>query len=111
MDLEGLFPFWPLQTALFVCSEEMFVLFETPAGFGLFKVLNEGKLKNPENLWKEFEDLDNAKKIVSLVEFQKFDSTGTSFSFTPSFPLNNPFLQSKLWKLPQHPWKVKLEVG
>lgn len=35
----------------------MLVLFETPAGFALFKVLVEGKLSKVEDLWKEFSQI------------------------------------------------------
>ncbi|CAG8809971.1 6082_t:CDS:2, partial [Gigaspora margarita] len=40
----------------------MLVLFETAAGYALFEVLNEGKLENPEELWKEFDTPQNANK-------------------------------------------------
>ncbi|CAN8269669.1 unnamed protein product [Cochlearia groenlandica] len=53
----------------------MIVLFETPAGFALFKVLDEGKLSNIEDLGKEFSSPDKAKKIVQLKAFDKFDNT------------------------------------
>jgi nucleolar protein 58 len=38
----------------------MYVLFETPVGFALFKVLKDGKLKDVENLYKDFEDAKKA---------------------------------------------------
>jgi hypothetical protein len=41
----------------------MLVLFETAAGFALFKVLDEGKLKQPDDLWREFETPNQAKKM------------------------------------------------
>jgi len=53
----------------------MLALFETPAGFALFKVLNEGKLDNAEELWKEFETPEVARKMVKLKAFDKFEST------------------------------------
>lgn len=53
----------------------MLVLFETPAGFGLFKVLNEGKLSKVEDLWKEFSTSDSARQIVKLKAFSKFLDT------------------------------------
>lgn len=40
----------------------MLVLFETAAGYALFEVLKEGKLKEPDELWKEFETPEAAKK-------------------------------------------------
>lgn len=53
----------------------MYVLFETPAGFALFKVLKEDKLKKTDNLYKEFENIDKAEKIVKLKAFKKFNNT------------------------------------
>eukprot|EP01096_Ripella_sp_DP13-Kostka_P000933 TRINITY_DN110_c1_g2_i1.p1 TRINITY_DN110_c1_g2~~TRINITY_DN110_c1_g2_i1.p1 ORF type:complete len:526 (+),score=357.40 TRINITY_DN110_c1_g2_i1:78-1655(+) len=53
----------------------MLVLLETPAGFALFKVLNDDKLKKPDNLYKEFESVDSAQKIVKLEKFHKFEGT------------------------------------
>ncbi len=40
----------------------MLVLFETPAGYALFKVLNEGKLQEA-NVYKEFSSPENAQKL------------------------------------------------
>lgn len=53
----------------------MLALFETPAGFALFKVLNEGKLDASEELYKEFETPDLARKMVKLKAFDKFENT------------------------------------
>nr|KAG5713797.1 hypothetical protein BaRGS_024424 [Batillaria attramentaria] len=50
----------------------MLVLFETAAGYAVFKVLNEKKLKHSENLYLDFEDPEAASKIVKLKHFQKF---------------------------------------
>ena len=41
----------------------MLVLFETPAGHALFKVLEKGKLKNVDDIYKEFETPDLANKM------------------------------------------------
>ncbi len=41
----------------------MLVLYETPAGYALFKVLNDGKLKKPEDLYKEFVTAKDARKM------------------------------------------------
>ncbi|KAK5813683.1 hypothetical protein PVK06_029134 [Gossypium arboreum] len=54
---------------------KMLVLFEIPAGFALFKVLDEGKLNNVEDLSKEFLAADSARKVVSLKAFSKFENT------------------------------------
>eukprot|EP01104_Vermistella_antarctica_P012224 TRINITY_DN34_c0_g1_i1.p1 TRINITY_DN34_c0_g1~~TRINITY_DN34_c0_g1_i1.p1 ORF type:complete len:540 (-),score=252.41 TRINITY_DN34_c0_g1_i1:88-1707(-) len=53
----------------------MLVLFETPAGYALFKVLDEGKIAESKDLTKDFETLEKAQKIVSLKHFSKFSST------------------------------------
>ncbi|KAM0924219.1 hypothetical protein ACQ4PT_005033 [Festuca glaucescens] len=58
----------------------MLVLFETPAGFALFKVLNEGKLSKVENLWQEFTTPDLARKVVELKAFNKFENTSDALS-------------------------------
>jgi nucleolar protein 58 len=44
----------------------MLVFFETPAGYALFKILDEGKLKNVEELAKEFETPDKAHQLIKL---------------------------------------------
>ncbi|QCD88582.1 nucleolar protein 58 [Vigna unguiculata] len=53
----------------------MLVLFETPAGFALFKVLDEGKLSKVEDLWKDFSSADTARQVVKLKAFSKFENT------------------------------------
>ncbi|KAK9058713.1 hypothetical protein SSX86_023555 [Deinandra increscens subsp. villosa] len=58
----------------------MLVLFETPAGFALFKVLDEGKLSKVDDLWKEFSSADTARQIVKLKAFSKFDNTSEALS-------------------------------
>ncbi|KAE8674314.1 Nucleolar protein 58 [Hibiscus syriacus] len=52
----------------------MLVLFETPVGFALFKVLDEGKLDKVEDLSKKFLALESARKVVSLKAFSKFEN-------------------------------------
>jgi len=51
----------------------MLVLFETAAGFAVFKLLDEKKLLKSDNLYEEFEN--NAKKCVKLQHFAKFQDT------------------------------------
>ncbi|CAL5084582.1 unnamed protein product [Urochloa decumbens] len=58
----------------------MLVLFETPAGFALFKVLDEGKLSHVEDLWKDFASSDSARKVVELKAFNKFENTSDALS-------------------------------
>merc|ERR1712216_649717 len=50
----------------------MLVLLETAAGFGLFKVLDEGKVKDATDLSKDFETPEKAGKMVKLKKFSKF---------------------------------------
>uniref|UniRef100_A0A5B6ZQB6 Putative nucleolar protein 5-2 n=1 Tax=Davidia involucrata TaxID=16924 RepID=A0A5B6ZQB6_DAVIN len=58
----------------------MLVLFETPAGFALFKVLDEGKLSKVEDLGKEFSTADSARQVVKLKAFSKFENTSEALS-------------------------------
>ncbi|XP_057960701.1 probable nucleolar protein 5-2 isoform X1 [Malania oleifera] len=58
----------------------MLVLFETPAGFALFKLLDEGKLSKVEDLWKEFNTADSARQVVKLKAFSKFENTSEALS-------------------------------
>ncbi|XP_037768233.1 nucleolar protein 58 isoform X1 [Chelonia mydas] len=53
----------------------MLVLFETAAGYAVFKVLDEKKLQEVDSLWKEFETPEKANKIVKLKHFEKFQDT------------------------------------
>ena len=53
----------------------MLVLFETPAGLALFKVLKEGKIKKADDLFNEFETPEKASKIVKMHAFKKFKDT------------------------------------
>ncbi|OAO96076.1 hypothetical protein AXX17_AT5G27080 [Arabidopsis thaliana] len=53
----------------------MLVLFETSGGFALFKVLDEGKLSNVEDLGTEFYSAESARRMVKLKVFHKFDNT------------------------------------
>ena len=41
----------------------MIVLFETPAGFGLFKVLKQGKIENLDDVYPLFSDPTKASKM------------------------------------------------
>jgi hypothetical protein len=44
-------------------ATKMLLLFETAAGFALFKVLKEGKLKEADDLSQDFESLESAQKV------------------------------------------------
>lgn len=62
----------------------MLVLFETPAGHALFKVLDKGKLKDVDNIYKEFETPEQAGKLIKLKAFQKFEDTTSALSAATS---------------------------
>lgn len=51
------------------------VLFETPGGFALFKVVKDGKLKDIDNLHRSFQTAEDAEKVVKLKAFKKFKDT------------------------------------
>uniref|UniRef100_A0A9J8CQF3 Nucleolar protein 58 n=1 Tax=Cyprinus carpio carpio TaxID=630221 RepID=A0A9J8CQF3_CYPCA len=46
----------------------MLVLFETAAGYAIFKVLDEQKLQQVDSLWKEFETPEKANKFKDTTE-------------------------------------------
>jgi len=60
----------------------MLVLFETPAGFALFKLHDDSKLEKPEKLVDLFTDIEKAKKLVTLAGFHKFNGTTEALSAT-----------------------------
>eukprot|EP00741_Cyanophora_paradoxa_P021388 tig00021350_g20647.t1 len=70
----------------------MLVLFESPAGYALFKVTDEGKLENPDDIWKAFSDADSARKLVKLKAFTKFENT------TEALEAATALVESKLSK-------------
>ncbi|XP_063733888.1 nucleolar protein 58 isoform X2 [Eleginops maclovinus] len=53
----------------------MLVLFETAAGYAIFKVLDESKLQQIDSLHKEFDTPEKANKVVKLKHFEKFQDT------------------------------------
>ncbi|XP_043673352.1 nucleolar protein 58 isoform X1 [Vespula pensylvanica] len=60
----------------------MLVLFETPAGYAIFKLLDEKKLTETENLFLDFETPEAANKIVKLKHFEKFEDTTEALAAT-----------------------------
>ncbi|CAI0410379.1 unnamed protein product [Linum tenue] len=61
----------------------MLVLFETPAGFALFKVLDEGKLSKVECFSSVFDlIIEYEKQVVKLKAFDKFDNTADALEAT-----------------------------
>ena len=64
----------------------MLVLFETPGGYALFKVLDEGKIEDASSVFEQFETPEKANSVLALlfyvliyrlklVNFQKFKDT------------------------------------
>lgn len=53
----------------------MLVLFETAAGYAMFKLLSDKKLKNVDNIYEEFSTAEKAQESLELVAFKKFKST------------------------------------
>jgi len=58
----------------------MLVLFETPAGYAVFKLMDEGKLAKSDSLYEDFESIDKARNVVQLKQFQKFEDTTEALS-------------------------------
>ncbi|CAF3691489.1 unnamed protein product [Rotaria socialis] len=53
----------------------MLVLFETSAGYAVFKLLDEKKLQETKNLYADFESPEKAATVLKLVHFEKFEDT------------------------------------
>ncbi|OAF71283.1 Nucleolar protein 58 [Intoshia linei] len=53
----------------------MLVLFETSAGYAIFKLFDKKKIKDVPNLFEEFQDNLNLDNILKLVHFEKFKDT------------------------------------
>lgn len=65
----------------------MIVLFETPAGYSLFKVSNDKKLAktDPDDIHKKFfSSVEDASSFVNLVSFQPFIDTADAVSAATS---------------------------
>ncbi|PRP86876.1 nucleolar protein 58 [Planoprotostelium fungivorum] len=62
----------------------MLVLFETAAGYGLFKVKDESKVlkAEPSDLEEYFQTPEKASKILKLKAFQRFQSTADALEAT-----------------------------
>ena len=71
----------------------MLVLFETAAGFALFKVLKEKKIRKVDDLSTEFETLDKASKLIKLKAFEKFNDSKSALKAVSSL-LNNKLSSS-----------------
>ncbi|VVC89198.1 nucleolar protein 58 [Leptidea sinapis] len=60
----------------------MLVLFETPAGYALFKLLDESKLSQIDDLYQEFNTPEGAASVVKLKNFIKFEDTTEALAAT-----------------------------
>ncbi|KAI4470324.1 nucleolar protein 5 nucleolar protein nop5 nop58 [Holotrichia oblita] len=60
----------------------MLILFETAAGYAIFKLLDENKLNQVDNLYQDFESPEAASKIVKLKHFEKFTDTTEALAAT-----------------------------
>lgn len=62
----------------------MLVLFETPAGYALFKVTDKAALATPESVLRHFASPDAAAKAVKLKAFSKFEDTASALAAATS---------------------------
>ncbi|CAH0726399.1 unnamed protein product, partial [Brenthis ino] len=60
----------------------MLVLFETPAGYAIFKLLDESKLSQIDDLYQEFNTPEGAASVVKLKNFIKFEDTTEALAAT-----------------------------
>jgi nucleolar protein 58 len=80
----------------------MLVLYETSAGYALFKLVKDSKLNKPEEIYKEFQDAETANNVVKLKAFEKFENTTDALSAVTGIvegkmPKNlKKFLQSEI---------------
>lgn len=75
----------------------MLVLFETSAGFAVFKLVDEQKLQKVDNLFEDFENSSKASKVVQLKNFSKFADSADALQ--ASVALNEGKLCKPLKKL------------
>jgi len=82
------------------------VLFETPAGLSLFKVLDEKKISECTDLAKDFETPEGASKVVKLKAFKKFKDN------TEALAAATGFIEGKISKgLKKFLKKVVVDAG
>lgn len=53
----------------------MLVLYETPAGYALFKIQDDSKVADVDDVTSNFADADKASKLCKLKAFHKFEDT------------------------------------
>ncbi|KAJ3150415.1 Nucleolar protein 58 [Geranomyces variabilis] len=92
----------------------MLVLFETPAGYALFKLLDDGKMAKPDDLYRDFESADLANKTVKLKAFSKFENTTDALSAVTALvegKMSKNLKQFLVDELNEKDLKDKLAVG
>ncbi|KAF1591350.1 UNVERIFIED_CONTAM: Nucleolar protein 58, partial [Eudyptes robustus] len=62
----------------------MLVLFDTPAGYAIFKVLDESKLKKEEKVFDYFAEADSILEKLQLVSFKKFKDVNEALKASTS---------------------------
>lgn len=62
----------------------MLVLFETPAGYALFKVLDKTKIASAEDVFRHFDTVEHAQQVVKLKAFSKFEDTTSALAAATS---------------------------
>uniref|UniRef100_A0A6A7FS29 Nucleolar protein 58-like n=2 Tax=Hirondellea gigas TaxID=1518452 RepID=A0A6A7FS29_9CRUS len=67
----------------------MLVLFETAAGFAVFKLLDEKKIQNVENMAEAFLTAESAANVVQLSEFHKFHDSAEALAASVSINEGN----------------------
>ncbi|KAJ3329542.1 Nucleolar protein 58 [Blyttiomyces sp. JEL0837] len=92
----------------------MLVLFETPAGYALFKMNDESKLEDADNVFKYFTTPDVANKTVKLKAFSKFENTTDALSAVTALvegKLSKSLKKFLTDELSEKDLKEKLAVG
>merc|ERR1712212_549526 len=89
------------------------VLYESPVGFALFSVLDEGKLKEVDDVKSIFDDPSSLSGILQLKKFKKFtdqvEATGAAVALTEG-KIAKP-LKKMLKKLAQEEVQAQLAVA
>lgn len=62
LSAKEIFFFFLFAVRLSLLHTSMLVLYETAAGFALFKLVDDGKMEKPENIWKDFQTAEQANK-------------------------------------------------
>jgi hypothetical protein len=62
----------------------MLVLFETPAGYALFKLLDKAKIAKAEDVYRHFDTVEHAQQVVKLKAFSKFEDTTSALAAATS---------------------------